>query len=161
MGRLSEAPARKNSVWTKTGAVTGELAKSTMHPNSLTARAQAKVAPTRIPRDARGREMRAKVAAGDAPRLREASSYCRGTASKAVMAVFTRKGAATNTCAITMPSSDPEIGKPRLSSALPSTLPGPSNTMSATPATDCGTRMGTSTMDSTQRLPGKSMRARA
>ena len=33
--------------------------------------------------------------------------------------------------------------------------------MSATPATDCGTRMGTSTMDSTQRLPGKSTRASA
>ena len=107
MGRLSEVPARKNSVCTSTGAVTGELAKSTMQPNSLTVRAHARVAPTRIPRDARGKEMRTNVAAGVAPRLREASSYCKGTDSKAVMAVFTRNGAATNTWAITIPNSEP------------------------------------------------------
>ena len=160
MGRLSGTPARKNSVCTSTGAVTGELANRTMQPNSLMARAQARVAPTMIPREAKGSEMRQKVAAGEAPKLREASSRRRGTDSKAVMVVLMRKGEATKIWAMTTPASDPEMGRCRDSRTPPRMLPGPSSTMSATPATDCGTRMGTSTRDSTQRLPGKSTRAK-
>ena len=76
------------------------------------------------------------------------------------MVVLMRKGEATKTWAITTPASDPEMGRCKDSRTPPKTLPGPSNTMSATPATDCGTRIGTSTSDSTQRLPGKFTRAR-
>ena len=40
MGRLSLVPARRNSLWTMIGALTGELAKRMTVPNSLMARAQ-------------------------------------------------------------------------------------------------------------------------
>src|SRR5579883_1742040 len=128
-------------------------------PNSPSARSHASGTPARMPGQASGRETRRNVTSGGLPSAYDTCSNDGSTASNATRDATTRYGAATKTCASTMPAGASVIVTPRAPSQAPSGVYGPKVSSNNTPPTSGGMTSGRQTSALTMGFPTNSARA--
>ena len=90
-------------------------------PNSLMPRANIRIRPETILRQANGSEMVKKTLAGEAPSVKAAFSSRTGTPEKPSRAAFTRNGRLTKAIAIAIPAGCPTKFNPIAEPICPST----------------------------------------
>ena len=98
---------------------------------------------------------RNSVREGEERRVAAASRYRWSTSVRPARVAAMKNGAATNTCATTTASVVKGIERPNAASAAPASPCLPNASSNPTPATVGGSTMGSSSMVSISRLPGK------
>ena len=128
-------------------------------PNSLMPRANIRIKPETMLRQAKGSEMVKNTLAGEAPSVRAAFSSLTGTPINPSRAAFIRNGRLTNAMARAIPAGCPTKFSPIDDPIFPTNESRETNPSMAIPAAECGITTGKSIIPETMLFNGNSFRA--